>query len=509
MTDAATPSHNIVLRAGRFDDENGPGAAGLKALFDSVARERPERLVIHFHGGLISREAGEAAATTLAPYYRSARATPMFVIWESGWLEVTRQQLSAIFKEGVFQRILRRVTQLVRGKFDKELGPEGGKGPADELPLPFEGTIHPEIEKGKTGQPIFDDLPLDQLSPGIATSPDENGLTPVERQQIQQEIENDFILQNEVTAIAPGQQPPAGAAARDVTAAQPATTLMDQRIIDEIFPPQPGGEASRSLLSTVMLVRHIARVVGAVVWRVAHKRDHGVYLTIVEEILREFYVRAAGKFLWDGMKAEIAEAFGPAPQCGGTALVDALCGLWEGGFKPKLTLVGHSAGAIYVARLLKELDAKLPADFSTDVVLIAAACTLTTLGDAIKTAGRRISGLRIFGMGDRLERQDQLVPLVYPASLLYFVAGVLEEERDAPLAGMQRYYASGYEGEGFDAIAAVKSFDYLKRDHAFAWSEISGFEGANCDMIAHGGWVNAQQTRASVMHIIEKGYGYT
>ena len=35
-----------------------------------------------------------------------------------------------------------------------------------------------------------------------------------------------------------------------------------------------------------------------------------------------------------------------------------------------------------------------------------------------------------------------LVPVIYPASLLYFVSGLLEDEADQPLIGMQRYLAS-------------------------------------------------------------------
>jgi pimeloyl-ACP methyl ester carboxylesterase len=502
--DQARP-YQIVLNDGKFDTENGAGPAGLAAIFEALRRDRPERLVIHFHGGLISREAGQAAAEVLAPYYGGAGAAPIFVIWESGWLEVVKQQLAAIFNEGIFQRIQRRVTQFVRGKLDKEMGPGGSRGPGAELPMPMQSTIDDEIEKGRAGQPIFTDLPLDQLPPNVVPTPDDTGLSPTERQQIQEEIESDYALQQNLEAIAAGRQPVTSGTARSAGTAAP--TLMEPSVLDEIAPIPAPGQAPRSVISTFMVARHIARAVGGIVWRVANSRGHGVYLTIIEEILREFYVGAAGKFLWDGMKTEIDNAFTAAPDRGGAALVKGLRTAWQDDFKPKVTLVGHSAGAIYVARLLCELNDKMPEDFAVEIVLIAPACTFTTLADALQTAGKRVQGMRIFGMGDGTERQDALVPLLYPASLLYFVAGVLEEESDSPLVGMARYYQAPYTGGKFAAVEAVKAFELLKRQHAFAWSQISGFDGANCDMTSHGGWVHAANTRDSVMHIIEKGYG--
>jgi hypothetical protein len=311
-------------------------------------------------------------------------------------------------------------------------------------------------------------------------------------------------LQQHLQAIAVGRQPASPGTARSAGGA--AATLMEQSVLEEIAPVPGPGEAPRAIFSTVMAAKHIARAVGGIVWRVANNRGHGVYLTIIEEILREFYIGAAGKFLWDGMKREIDNAFGASTDCGGTALVEGLRAAWHDGLKLKVILVGHSAGAIYVARLLRELNDKMPEDFAIDIVLIAPACTFTTLADALQTAGRRLRGMRIFGMGDAIERQDALVPLLYPASLLYFVAGVLEEESDAPLVGMARYYQLPYTADKFAAVAAVQAFELLKRQHAFAWSQAIGFDGANCDMTSHGGWVYAAGTRDSVMHIIEKGY---
>ncbi len=96
---------------------------------------------------------------------------------------------------------------------------------------------------------------------------------------------------------------------------------------------------------------------------------------------------------------------------------------------------------------------------------------------------------------------------IYPASLLYFVSGVLEEGRDEPLVGMQRYYDKPYVGSGYDLLASVRAFDYMKRKYALVWSDADQGLGCNCDMHSHGGWADAIATRASVLEIIKGGYG--
>ena len=64
---------------------------------------------------------------------------------------------------------------------------------------------------------------------------------------------------------------------------------------------------SNFALSTIQLGKHIVFIVGGVIWRFVKRRDHGPYLTIVEEIMREFYVRAIGRFAWTGMKDSIEQ----------------------------------------------------------------------------------------------------------------------------------------------------------------------------------------------------------
>ncbi len=493
------PDNYIVLRSGRFDSENGAGAPGLARAFSHIATTKPSGLVIYLHGGLVSRETGEAAASTLNPLFVGSGASPLFLIWETGVTEVIDQNVTEIFNEEIFKRIVRRVTQFVKGKLDKSTatGFAIAKSVVD-LPLPREDLIKTELDKAAQGDQMFADVALDQF-------PSDDKLSPDEEQQIRAEIESDGALELLAQQIANSRQILSEVAARDITARGSIKSLMSPEVLDDIAPVEEG---SKGLLSMAMLAKHVVVVVGAVIWRFAKRRDHGIYLTIVEEISREFYARNAGKFLWDGIKNEVDEAFGIENDCGGTALVKALTELWTNGVKPQVTLVGHSAGAIYVSRLLKELNAKLPADFKVNVIFIAPACTFPIFAEALDAAGHRVAGLRIFGMADRLELEDAIAGRLYPASLLYFVSGVLENERDMPLLGMQRYYAPPYEGVGFEAIALVRAFSPLTRKNAFVWAEVSEGDGANCDMTSHGGWIQEPATRASVLYIVKNGFNY-
>ncbi len=144
------PNKYIVLNAGKFDTQNGLGAAGLKQVFDEISTAKPERLVIHFHGGLVSRESGEAAAAKLLPLYSEAGATPLFIIWETGWKEIIEQNIPSIFRENIFNRLVRKVAQFVKGKGDKESGDEVTRG-LDDLPLSKEMGHQDGVGEGASG----------------------------------------------------------------------------------------------------------------------------------------------------------------------------------------------------------------------------------------------------------------------------------------------------------------------------------------------------------------------
>jgi hypothetical protein len=506
MHNMSTPRSVLInymqLSGGNFDTKSGSDAEGLVKTFSEIAARQPRNFVIHFHGGLVSRESGLASANELSSEYKNAGAESLFVVWETSASEVVGQQIQRIFDEPIFQSILVRTTEFVKGKFEKTLGPVGGRG-ISELPRTLASEVQDELDKGKRGEAMFADIETTDLSSGT-TQASELALTAQEAAYIESEINEDYDIKRHVRSIISAQEEQGS---KDIGTTFRETTLMDPEVLAENVPtiPTAADEKTKSVLGVIALGKRVVTVVGAVIWRYANGRDHGSYLTIMEEVMRAFYVRAAGRFLWTQMKDAVDRAFESDPNCGGTALVEQMGQLWRGGVHPCVTLVGHSAGAIYVGRMLKEFEKKMPADFRVNVALIAPACTFDYLADSLCQAGTRVANLRIFGMSNAVELQDHLVPLVYPASLLYFVSGVLEDDRDQPLVGMQRYYSNLYDSANFQTIAAVKAFKCLVRPHAYAWAKTGGFDGGNCDMIKHGGWAEAPSTLMSVLYLIRKG----
>jgi hypothetical protein len=489
-------SHCLFVRNGQFDEDEGSNAAQLDQIFEAYRATGRTRLVVYFHGGLVDTAAAVRDAAELAPAYEASSAFPIFVIWQTGWAEVVDQNLPWIFGERIFQRLVARVSQFVKGKLEKAAS--GTSKGLDDLPLDKLYDIENELKMLSAGG-----VPFSNLHPQALAAADT--LTDVEAAQVRWQIEHDVRLQVHVQEIANARRTDTGAAARAGTTSAAAASLMDPAVLDEIAPPLEG---TRGLASMAMLGKHVVVITASVIRRLAGARDHGIYLTIVEEILRELYVRAAGKFLWDHMKEAVDHAFDAGDTRMGRALIRHLRSTLDLR-DHTVTLVGHSAGSIYVCRLLEEIERSgLPDTGKVNVVLLAPACTFDLLERTLTRASHRIGGLRIFGMGDALERRDAIASVAYPASLLYFVSGVLEGDADTPLAGMQRYFSDRYHSGQFPAIQSARRSAPMQHGNVTIWSPTpAGGAGVSCDMTSHGGWGAAAQTLASVQHIIREGYG--
>ncbi len=491
------PNNYLVLSNGKFDKTNGTGYEGLKLAFADV-KVANKPLTIYFHGGLVGLSSGLASADNLDTQFKLAGSSPLFMVWETGIFEVLRDSLPSIFSEAIFNTILGRVTQFTQAKLDQTQQVGVARG-IDPLTLTHQDIIQTRIHLARSTGVLFPDTPIDRLAP-------DETLTDSEKVQIQAEVEADRQLQMQTQQIANTRQAPTAVGARAATIQGSTATLMDPGVLDDIAPAPVG---TRGLISMIGLGVHIVKVVVHVIERFAKHRSHGAYLTIIEEILREFYVGNAGQFIWSRMKEEVDNAFGNDLKVyGGSALVDEISKMWAPEMTQRITLIGHSAGATWVSVLLQKLDAVMPAGFMVDVVLIAPACTFTVFNSAIGSAGARIAHLRIFGQGDAYEIKNAIAGPMYPASLLYFISGVLEDEADEPVLGMQRYYTLPVydDGGAFPDIAAVKAFGLLQKTRAFAWSDITQGVGADCDMHSHGGWaMEAPVTLASVLSIVNAG----
>lgn len=109
-------------------------------------------------------------------------------------------------------------------------------------------------------------------------------------------------------------------------------------------------------------------------------------------------------------------------------------------------------------------------------------------------------------MANDLEMRDAILPPFYLYSLLYCVAGLLEDKVDYPLVGMQRYYSSA-------APFGPVEFPEIKRvldraaayPHPWVWSESAAGPGLNSRSRSHGGFDEETDTLASLAVLIQKG----
>src|SRR5262245_7818139 len=488
--------HYLNLKNGIFDSTT---RADLDRLFQvfSAAPAR-QRLVLHFHGGLVNEQAGMEIATRLLPVYQKAEAYPVFFVWEAGLIEVITHNLQEIFKENIFQRLLERVTQFALAKLEQSDVTRGGL-----LELPSTHDVRRELQPAASGAEPFSHLDPSKL-------PSDESLRALEEQQFRDELEGDPALIQEIESIANALRP-----SDEIAAEQSATrgarvktstrTLMSPEVLEELRQAPPD---TRGFLSTAKIVKEAVTVLARVITRFARKRDHGFYGTIVEEILREFYIANIGKFVWDQIKQDTADAFGgDENRHGGTAFLAGLRQAWDENLRPSITLVGHSTGAIYICHFLKNAHKRFPPEAVFNIIFLAPACTFDLFAETLQQFQGRISNIRVFGMSDQLEKADKLVPVIYPHSLLYFVAGLTEDEADKPLVGMQRYHSGAppYDASAFPAIKIVTDF-IGSTAHRSIWSECDAPDGCMTKSHRHGDFDNDEQTLASLCHIITKGF---
>jgi hypothetical protein len=353
--------HYVDVVDGEF---RGTTPGDLEEIFQTVETSKQrEHLVVHFHGGLVPRRAAEGVAETLFSDYIAVGGYPVFFYWHSGALEVLANNLGEVGREPVFQRLVRRLAQFLAGKLVETAATRG-------LQIQIESLKDIPTES----EPLLD-WTRQRVSAAVH---DVEELTPSQRNQIERELQQDPVLVEESRAVAAGLLTPeeieyaiASRARGGLSVRASRKTLMSPAILKRISgeSPDPG---SRGLATALAIAKYGVAIAAAVVGRYRQQRDHGLLTTIVEEVARTLYADSIGATVWTLIKADTQRAFGGDPQRhGGTAFVAHLR-QWS---RPgrRITLVGHSTGAIYIGHLLEHADKVLAADRKFEVVFLAPA----------------------------------------------------------------------------------------------------------------------------------------
>ena len=158
-------------------------------------------------------------------------------------------------------------------------------------------------------------------------------------------------------------------------------------------------------------------------------------------------VRQIGTVLWEEMKKGAEKAF----QLGGagTSTIDIFANELAGK-DIRIHLIGHSAGAIFLAYLLAASDGlsswRHPIETCS---LLAPACTVDLyhshyhqrLGTNLSDGATPVKRLSVYSLNDELEQDDTVTPL-YRKSLLYLISNAFERtlpRESKPILGMQKF----------------------------------------------------------------------
>lgn len=468
---------------GRLADDCSPDYVKSVAAMIAAA----DRTVIHLHGGLVNEQGGRAIADRLDPYYSQAGLLPVFFVWETGLFETIGNNLRRIAGEDIYQKLLAKLLRHLAGKLFLDM--PGAKAATETCPLPSPVEIQEQLAGVSVDQEPY------AGRPPVSTTE----FTSAEEARFATELETDPAFQQAVANVLAGLaiEPPPGSKS-PAQPVKPALTLMSQSVTAELKAgaTKPG---SKGLMEVAGLIKHATKILFRVIKRFAQKRDHGLYTTIVEELLRELYVDAIGWRVWGSMKDDARDNFAaPAGDqiSGGHLLMSELqkavqARVAQGLPAPKVSIIGHSAGTIFACELLKHVAQHCPAVSLHRLVFLAAACRCDLFADVLQRHAQRPlwQAFRSFALSDELERGYWEVPLVYPRSLLYLVSGLVETENggsafDMPLAGMQRYMSQTTVYTQQEVIAVRQQM--LGPPSLSAWSIQDSGPGWRINAVKHG-----------------------
>jgi hypothetical protein len=496
------PTHYLDLVAGSFF---GTTPEQLQALFTAVETSpNGQNLVVHFHGGLVSRAAAmRSAEEVLLPVYRAAGAYPIFFVWNSDVITTLTSDLEAVVQEKAFQRLLKRLARYVIGAV---YGGEPGRSAASlEMPSPQDVPEDPAeladyLRQEEQKRPPRPRQPTEEQLRQMEKDPESIPdviLSPAQQQQIRNDLKKDDDLRRALQELGGDQQDPAAAGRSGGAQARLAEGMLQEQMAEAT------STGDRAVLSipTGLLVKGV-KIVARVTARFLRGRDHGLYDTLLQEALRELlWAGDLGGTVWGVMKGHTKTAFNSGANYGGTAFLRQLKAAWRPGMR--VTLVGHSTGAIFIGHFLDAVEAQqFPDAAQFDVVFLAPACTFAFLDVRLKVFQKRVRQLRLFGLKDERERSYWEVPFLSRGSLLYIVAGLFEDEVDMPLLGMQRYHsgAAPYDGEGLKPVGA-----YVKASRP-VWAVADEEDGRRSAALTHGGMTEEPKTLRSLAHLLKGGW---
>ena len=212
-----------------------------------------------------------------------------------------------------------------------------------------------------------------------------------------------------------------------------------------------------------------------------------------------------GRQIWSTMKQDTALSFSVRNGVPGAGLMflQALARHHV----PRIVLVGHSTGCIYILNFLKAAKAIMPTT-RFDVVFLAPANTYGDTARFLASNASTIRNFRMFGIRDLSERHDhmlwQINPQlegIYPGSLLIYVARAVETRHNIPILGLERDFATPSSEPDRSNNLLVKRF-LFSRAGSTVWAPANGPVGLCSNCVSHGNFCSDSKTLASLRFLV-------
>lgn len=462
--------------AGSFEasGDHSTTPADIDALFAHLQAGDEKAITIHFHGGLVSESNGVEVAEMMKPVYEAADNYSLSFVWETGLIETLRQNLTRIHQTKLFQKLLKWVIKRAAERF----GGFNTRGAGEPIPQseidaelakdrPFESYDHADTGKG--------------AARGGAISVKEENLDDILEELIA-EFEEFVDEDDEI-----------------------------EDLLREKDQLEPVDASEKGIWTAAKVAAKLAKITYRVIRRHVRDHDHGFYPTVVEEILREYYLADLGAWVWGNMKIKANAMVLPndnlvgEEQHVGTYVLDAIAKL-QAERDVKVNLVGHSAGTIVICHLLEAAAVRHPGVEINQVVFLASAARSDLAVCEVAAHPERFDSFRQYTMADSYERDDSLVSGVYTRSLLYFISGVLEPDMvDQPVAGMMRHATRE---KPFHKGPAKDWADFVLTNDRTVLSDSSELDpdapdGRRSTSRKHGDFDNDKPTQKSLTHALQ------
>ena len=458
-------------------------------LISNLNEKDSNRLALYFHGGLVNEKSGVKSGTAMNKVFKDAKSYPISFVWDTGLGETLRERIPKIHKTRFFRKLLFYVIKRAGSKIGVEIGARGGVHKLTEE------EIEVELEKKNP----FENIVVNEGKRSVALSfmADEEAFI----NKLEAEIEEDIESDSEFKQLA-----------KNIT----VENHIDEVHLRQLQQTDESGVNKRGLFSLVGLIKGIALITFRVIRRHFKKRTHGFYPTIVEEILREYYIANVGAWVWQGMKDKAYEMWqSNSTRSGedmhvGTYFLDALNELAKNK-SFTIDLVGHSAGSIVICHLLNSIESNYPNLKIRKIALLAPACRCELFHQEVLTKPSRFESVRIFTMSDSYEKNDALVddlPKFYPRSLLYFISGVLEnkgKDYDAYILGLERHISWNSYLNKEPILKNINSFLYESLPERLVYSKTddNAVAGYRSKAIDHGAFDDDEETQKSILNLIK------